>query len=194
MTSLFRCLFVIATCAVSMQAQSASGSPEVKPVISQKLTPMAPEDAAYAAKPNTGQPPILNILTVIGNDVLGLPCLDCLLNLLIPDLGLPVPLAKALKGSTYQIDSYLIDNNYNGSCTFNMELTDSQNNVVASVTQTLQEKAGNTILLSAPITVPSVTEIGLGQVSNKATCGSNVSQSKSPVVLACVNNPPFCVE
>jgi hypothetical protein len=131
---------------------------------------------------------------VIGNEALGVPCIDCLLGILIPSLGLPSPLGEALVGSKYQIDSYLIDNTYTGSCTFNLAVRDSQNNVVAEARQTIDETAGNQILLSTPITIPPSAGLGLGSVSNTATCGSNVSESKSPVVLTCVNNPPFCVD
>lgn len=195
MNKTFGSLCLFALCGASLLAQTAEKPAAARPAITQKVR-MDAQSASPTPddQPDTTQPPILNVLTVIGNDVLGLPCLDCLLNFLVPNLALPSPIAKALRGTGYQIDSYLIDNSYNGNCTFTLAISDHQNNVIASVTQTLRETAGSDILLSTPITIPTNAGIGLGTVSNTAVCGSNTTVSKSPVTLLCVNNPPFCVD
>ncbi len=195
MFNISRCLSVFALCGATLLAQSADNRTETKSKIAQAVRESSANTSDISgSKPDTTQPPILNVLTVIGNNVLGLPCLDCLLNLLVPDLGLPSPLAKVLSGKGYQIDSYLIDNAYNGPCTFTLAISDNHNNVLASVTQTINEKAGTDILLNTPITIPTTSGIGLGTVSNTAVCGANTSVSKSPVMVACVNNPPFCLD
>lgn len=185
-------LVVVLSCAAALPAQSAGSGHGSDRTIHQTVMQI-PENPSISPESNASQPPIMNILTVIGENALGVPCLDCLLGILIPSLGLPKPLGKALAGSKYQIDSYLIDNTYNGACAFTLAVTDSHNNIIASVQQTLNETAGHEILLTTPITIPTNAGIGLGSVSNTAVCGANVSQSKSPVLLACVNNPPFCV-
>jgi|HubBroStandDraft_2_1064218.scaffolds.fasta_scaffold443227_1 hypothetical protein len=185
-------LCICALGCAALPAQSTDGHSDARSPISQAVKNSLREDAVADNLPTSNDPPILNILTVIGNNVLGLPCLDCLLNLLVPSLGLPSPVSKALRGSHYQIDSYLIDNNYTGACTFTLAVTDVHNNVIVSVKQTLDETAGTDILLTTPITIPTDAGIGLGSVSNTAVCGSNTSQSKSPVLMTCVNNPPFC--
>jgi len=154
----------------------------------------ATSSLAPGAKPGTSLPPIVNILTVVGNNTLGLPCLNCLLDLLIPSLGLPSPLGTVYQGSSYQIDTYLIDNSYTGACTFTSALLDSQKNVIVSTSQTLLEVANSEVLLSAPITVPSSSATGVGTVVTQAVCGGNTTQSQSQVAVACVTNPPFCVD
>jgi hypothetical protein len=157
--------------------------------LADESSPIGPDDT-----PDAAPPPILNIMTVIGDNVLGLPCLDCILGIpLLPTLGLPSPVGKAFRGSTYQIDSYLIDNTYTGSCTFTFAVRDSHKNIVFSTTQTITENANTEILVSTPAPIPSTAGIGLGNVSTTAVCGTNTTKSSSPVYLACVEEPPFCV-
>jgi hypothetical protein len=196
MTKVFGCLSVLTVCGVSLWAQSAGGRDASTNRASQIVKDLAgaPSDMAPNDMSVVAQPPILNIMTVVGNDVLGLPCLDCLLNFLVPDLGLPSPLGKVVQGSSYQIDAYLIDNTYTGPCTFNFAVRDLHQNVVVSTTQTLDEKANSAILLSAPITIPNTFTAGLGSASTTAVCGESATKSSSPVFLACVQNPPFCVD
>lgn len=193
MSNLFRFLGVLVVCGAPLFAQSAASGTETAAKIVQTVTATAADPDTANAKPDASQPAILNIMTVIGNNVLGLPCLDCLLNFLIPDLALPSPVSKALLGKAYQIDSFLIDNSYTGSCTFTLSLSVGHN-VIATATQTIDETAGTNILITAPITLPTNAVIGLGTVSNTAVCGSNTTESKSPVTVACVNNPPFCLD
>lgn len=184
--------FVAVNCALvfAQPSNSSSASPDNT---TQTIKSLSADPFIGTAAAGT-QPTILNILTVVGADGLGLPCLDCLLGGILPSLGLPIPVGKVFQGGKYQIDSYLIDNDYTGPCTFTSAVRDSHNNVVVSASQTLNETARTVILLSTPVTMPSGTGVGLGSVSNTAVCGPSTTKSKSPVVLACVNNPPFCVE
>ena len=195
MTKVYKCLAAFWMGGVSLLAQS-TGSRNEPPNHTTQTVRYLSGESSNTAPDNTAdvtQPSILNILTVVGNKTLGLPCLDCILGILFPNLGLPTPVNKAFLGSSYQIDSYLIDNSYTGSCTFTSVLKDSHKNVIASSTETLEEKANSEILLSTPITVPNTAVIGLGSVSTTAVCGTSTTQSSSSVFVACVRNPPFCV-
>jgi len=196
MTKVLCCVSVFLAWATSLAAQSAAPAAKSKPVTSQTvkyLTGPSGEPATAGSSSNS-QTPMLNILTVIGANAPGLPCLDCLLGLLIPSLGLPAPADRAYRGDVYQIDSFLIDNNYTGACTFTFTVMDSHKNVIVSTSETLTETAGTQILLSTPVTIPETAYVGLGSVSNTAVCGSNTTRSQSPVMIACVTNPPYCVE
>jgi hypothetical protein len=178
--------YTFAACAGSVLAQPASIRPTPIDTTSQTVKYLAGE-------PNATSPPILNILTVIGDNFPGVPCLDCLLDILEPTLGLPVPADQAFRGANYQIDTFLIDNSYTGSCTFTFEVKDSQKEIIVSTSQTLMENAGTEILLSTPVTIPTTASLGVGSVSTTAVCGSSMSQSSSPIFVACVTNPPYCV-
>lgn len=185
---------LFAMCVYSLEAANPVNENAANHPVSQAVTSLPGPSVAAVSGSTPSTPPVMNVLTVIGENALGVPCLDCLLGILIPSLGLPTPLGKAYRGQTYQVDSFLIDNSYTGACTFNFALSDSHNNVIASTTRTLNEVAGTQILLTTQLTIPRTTVVGLGSISNTATCGSTMTQSSSPVFLACVNNPPFCVE
>lgn len=187
---------VVAASATSIWAQSTDTQIKSADPVTQTVTQLSGDTRKLAptSTPSVSQPAIINVLTVIGNNTLGLPCLNCLLGFLVPTLGLPLPLSQALPGNTYQIDSYIIDNTYDGPCTFTFAVLDSNNNALVSKKQTLTEKAQTQVLLSTPVTIPTSAGIGLGSVSTTAVCGSSQTQSKSPVYIACVTNPPFCVE
>ena len=193
-----KALYYVAALALSgvpLLAQSADNRPASRGLVTQtvKDLPLEKSLSAVLTAP-VAPPPVVNVLTVIGDDSPGVPCLNCLLDTLVPSLGLPSPLGSILRGNSYQIDSYLIDNSYTGACTFTFAVRDSQNNLIAAARQTLDEEAGTEILLSTPITIPPTAGIGLGSVSNTAQCGSNTSESKSAVFIACVTNPPYCVD
>jgi hypothetical protein len=195
MTRIFGCLSVFTIWGASLLAQSTDGHKESVNHATQTVKSLAggPSDFASDSTPDASPPPILNILTVIGDNTLGVPCLDCILGIIFPTLGLPSPVSQALQGSNYQIDSYLIDNSYTGSCTFTFTVRDVNKTVVVTTTETLTEKARTEIVLSAPITIPNEVVVGLGSVSNTAVCGTSTTKSSSPVFLACVRNPPYCL-
>src|SRR5690242_14212913 len=100
MTKWFAVLSFILLGAAALPAQTAAR--KTPPAVTQVVKP-AP--AANPAPTGSSQPPILNVLTVIGDNVLGVPCLDCLLGILFPTLGLPQPVGQAFRGSNYQIDT-----------------------------------------------------------------------------------------
>jgi hypothetical protein len=139
----FGCLTVLTICGAALLAQSTGSRNESASAATQVVKPFSGESADTAPDntPNAAQPPILNILTVMGANTLGVPCLDCVLGIILPTLGLPSPVGKAVRGNNYQIDSYLIDNAYTGSCTFTFAVRDVEKNVILSTTQTLTEKA-----------------------------------------------------
>jgi len=188
-------LLLVALSGTTSLAQSTAARSESGKNIAQTVTG-APAVAPVAPESKSGQslPPIVNIFTVAGNKTLGLPCLNCLLDLLLPSIGLPTPVGTVYQGSSYQIDTYLIDNSYTGACTFTSALLDSQRNIIVATSQTLQETANTEILLSAPIAVPSSSATGVGTVVTQAVCGGSTTQSQSQVAVACVTNPPFCVD
>jgi hypothetical protein len=196
MTKVFCCLSVLTICGASLLAQSTRAPNESINRATQTVKSLAGEssDIAPDNTPDAAQPPMLNIFTVIGDNLLGLPCLDCVLGITLPTLGLPSPVGQAVRGSAYQIDAYLIDNTYTGSCTFTFAVRDSHKNVIFSSTQTLMENANTEILVSVPVTIPTNASIGLGSVSTTAVCGTSTTKSSSPVYLACVTEPPFCVD
>ena len=142
--------------------------------------------------------PVVNVLTVIGDNIPGLPCLDCLLGIAGLTLGLPSPLDEILRGNSYQVAAYMVDNSYTGMCTFTFEVRDVRKRVVVSSTQTLMETAHSRVLVWSPLTIPTTAEIGLGSVSTKAMCGTNstnrnakAATSRSPAYI-CASNPPHC--
>jgi len=195
MTKVYGHFLVVAIPITSLLAQSTGSRREPGNTAAQTEVKVSQQTSRITPNlvPDAGQPPILNILTVMGDNILGLPCLDCVLSLLFPTLGLPSPQGRVFQGNAYQIDSFLIDNRYTGSCTFTFAVRDNQKNVIVSTTQTLMENAGTRILITAPVTIPVNASVGLGSVSTTATCGTSTTRSASPVVVsACVTNPPFC--
>ena len=112
MSKLLFGICVFALCSASLTAQEAFSRQDA---VTQSVRSLGVEESITPdGAPGTTPPPIVNVLTVIGDDVIGVPCLDCLLGILVPTLGLPTPKGKAFRGATYQIDTYLIDNSYTG--------------------------------------------------------------------------------
>lgn len=185
-------VWVLAASGTCLFAQSTKPADAGQPTITQATKPLHPDGTVTPDKKGPAGPPILNVLTVIGENILGLPCLECILGIGGLTLGLPVPLGEVLAGTGYQIDSFLIDNKYNGPCTFTVAVKEGST-TLASVTTTQNEVAGTQILLTTPVTIPTSAGVGLGTVSTTSVCGSATSESKSDVAIACVTNPPFCL-
>ena len=192
MNNAFWRLSMLAMCSAALMAQSAGNRNEPTNRVSQSVKSLADESAAPDDTSDDAQPALLNILTVIGDNILGVPCLDCLLGITAPTLGLPVPVGKIVRGRNYQIDAYLIDNTYTGPCTFTFAVRDIHKAVIVSTSQTLKETAKTAILVSGGVTIPTNAVVGLGSVTTAAVCGTSTTRSSSPVFVACVENPPFC--
>jgi hypothetical protein len=166
-------------------AQSSGGAGGPGHGIKQTVTAL-PRNA------NPHQPQVANILTIVGEDTAGLPCVDCVTGVTAASVGLPAPLGTIDPGTSYQFDSYLIDNNYTGTCTFTIALVDHHKQVIVSASQTMSESPNTAILLSAVLPVPANATVGLGNVSTTAVCGTSHTKSQRPVFLACVTRPPHC--
>jgi hypothetical protein len=170
---------------VSLWGQTAE-APGSRGVVTLAVNPIEGDtvyvepDADAAAKPF-----IENILTVIGENVSGLPCYNCVANALSPNLGILTPAGVIQRGgNTYQIDTFLYDQNYTGSCTFTIEIVDAAKTVVASTNSTFSFTAPTTILLNTTLAIPSTAGVGVGHVQTRAVCGASTTYSASNVYIA----------
>lgn len=174
------CVSLLILCAGSVFAQSTAHSIKA----SQIVRPLGPDNPYVAAAPDAAGPVILNVLTVIGADVAGVPCFDCVTGAATPNMGLLSPINAIHLGQTYQIDAYLYDVNYTGPCTFTIAVLDPQKHPIVSTNPTFDEVSNSGILLSTALPVPATATTGLGSVVTSAQCGTSKTSSRSPVVIA----------
>jgi hypothetical protein len=125
---------------------------------------------------------ILNTLTVMGDNVSGLPCFDCVTGVATPNIGLLSPSGVVKAGSSYQINVFLVDENYTGPCTYTIEVH-RKSTVIVSTNPTFDENAPTGILIGTALTIPAGTTAGAAAVSTTAVCGSSTTKSSSPIYI-----------
>jgi hypothetical protein len=177
-----RFLTLLTVCAGSLAAQSTYNSVQSGGNVTQVTRLLGPGDPAVADVP-AATTLILNVLTVIGTDVMGVPCFDCVTGAATPNLGLLSPANVIHMGQSYQIDAYLYDVNYTGPCTFTIAVLNQQKQVIVSTNPTFTEGPNSGILLSTALAIPTTTP-GVGTVTTNAVCGTSKTASRSPVIIA----------
>lgn len=171
-------LLVTLYCGMAM-AQSNPGGPPV----SHKVQYLTSQEAGIdAIKPATSQPLILNEFTVAGPNVSGVPCYDCVTSANTPNLGILQPIGIVSTGVQYQLDAFLVDQNYTGSCTYTFEVVRGST-VIYSAPATFNETAPTTILLGTALTIPTGTVKGAATLSTVAVCGSSKTRSSSGLYI-----------
>lgn len=168
---------LLTICGVSLWAQ-AGGLADVTVT----LGPLDAASAYVAADDDfaTTTLQIVNIMTVIGPNTLGLPCYNCVTGIAAPNLGMLEPAGVIPRGGApSQINVFLWDQSYTGSCTFTIEILDKSKAVVASTTPTFSFTAPTTILLGTALAIPGTAEAGMGRVQTIAVCGASTTKSGS---------------
>lgn len=176
----FLCMLTV--CAGSMLAQSA----EFNANTIHRATPAPVE--TYAVTPEAGsEPAIINIFTLMGPNPVpnptNLPCYDCVGGAGTPNLGILQPSGLIHRSVNYQVDVFLVDNTYTGSCTYTIEVVNKTSGVIVSTNPTFSETAPTTILLGTAFTIPSTAPLGPSSVTTSAVCGASTTKSSSPVFI-----------
>jgi hypothetical protein len=183
----FTFLALLTAGSISLWAQSAAPTDPNAPV-TLALTPLDAANGYVALDADSdaaAAPFIVNIMTVIGPNTTGLPCYNCVTNVLAPNLGILEPSGIIKRGgAASQINVFLYDENYTGSCTFTIEIVDKAKAVVVSSKPTFSFTAPTTILLGTALPIPSTATVGMGRVQTTAVCGTSTTKSSSPVYIA----------
>jgi hypothetical protein len=171
-------LLPFTVCCGALLAQSR----EVAPVVTHQVRFLANELGDVA--PEAGSKPlIINTFTIMGDNVTGTPCFSCVTGATTPNLGVLQPSGIVKVGTQYQVNAFLVDQNYTGSCTYTFEVT-RQSTVIYSANATFSETAPTTVLLGTALTVPSGTTAGSAALSTTAVCGSSTTKSSSAIYIA----------
>ena len=137
-----------------------------------------------AAAPATA-PLIVNVFTVIGANSTGLPCFNCVTGAASPNIGILQPSGVIKRGgAASQVNVFLWDQNYTGSCTFTIEVVDSAKAVVVSTNPTFSFTAPRPILIGTALSIPVTAAVGIGHVQTTAVCGTSTTKSASPVFIS----------
>jgi hypothetical protein len=158
---------------------AAAQSAEVPSKIIHQTQPLT-SARSYVA-PDTSNnfvPPMVNIFTVAGGDVSDLPCYNCVTGVASPNLGVVAPVYFIPE--PFQINVFLVDNSYNGACTYTIAALKS-NRVVKTVTETFDEMAGTTILLGTVLSIHHHVPAGQGSIVTTAVCGKSTTTSSSRI-------------
>jgi hypothetical protein len=100
-------------------------------------------------------------------------------------LGILTPSGYIVKGgAASQINVYLYDFNYTGSCTFTIQIVDKTKTVVVSTNPTFSFTAPTNILLGTALPIPSTAAVGVGYVETIAVCGASTTKSASAFYIA----------
>jgi hypothetical protein len=175
-------LSLVTICAGSLLAQSTQFADRT----TQQVRPLAqPADVSSEGVPEaTSMPPaISNILTVIGPNSTGVPCYDCATGAVAPNLGLLSPLGIIHRNVNYQVDVFLMDNSYTGSCTYTIAVYDYNKQVIVSTNPTFSETANTRILLGTAFTIPSTATLGPASISTTAVCGTSTTKSSTRLYI-----------
>jgi hypothetical protein len=183
----FALIALLMACGVSLWAQSTG--PDRTATVTLAVGPLdddsanvVPDENPYAAATT---PLIVNVLTVIGVNSTGVPCYNCVANAASPNIGLLSPSGVIKRGGApSQVDVFLYDQTYTGSCTFTIEIVDKAKTVVASTNPTFSFTAPRPILLGTALAVPSTAAVGMGRVQTTAVCGTSTTKSGSPVYIS----------
>jgi hypothetical protein len=169
-------LLPLTICCGVLLAQSS----EVSPIVTQQVRFLAPEPGDV--EPDATKPLIINTFTIMGDNVTGTPCYSCVTGATTPNLGILQPSGLVKAGTQYQVNVFLVDQNYTGSCTFTFEVT-RKTTVIYTATTTFSETAPTTILLGTALTVPTGTTAGSATLSTTAVCGSSTTKSSSTIYI-----------
>src|ERR1039458_2155690 len=153
-------LLPFSVCCGALLAQSS----EVTPVVTHQVRFLAAEPGDVA--PDATKPLIINTFTIMGDNVTGTPCYSCVTGATTPNLGVLQPSGIVKAGTQYQVNVFLVDQNYTGSCTDTFEVT-RKSTVIYSANTTFTENAPTTMLLRTPLTVPTGTTAGGDPVSGQ---------------------------
>ena len=178
-------LFLLTLSGASLFAQSRSESVD-ESSLGVTVIEMPLEDGTLPAEsPDAAATPpaILSIFTVIGTKEAGLPCFNCVLDATIPNIGIVEPAGVINRGGTYEINAFVADQSFTGSCLFIIDVRDSTKTTVALFLLTRSVKGGLAYLFSASRKIPSTAAVGLGDVETEAGCGTVKSRSSSPVYI-----------
>jgi hypothetical protein len=172
-------LLPFTACCGLLPAQSS----EVAPVVTHQVRFLA-EEPGYAAQdnPDATKPLIINTFTILGDNITGTPCYSCVTGATTPNLGILQPSGIVKVGTQYQINVFLVDENYTGSCTYTYELTRGST-VIYSSSTSFNETAPTAILLGSALTIPTGTTSGSAAVSTTAVCGSSTTKSSSAIYI-----------
>src|ERR1035437_643 len=110
-------LLPFTVCCGALLAQSS----EVTPVVTHQVRFLAAEPGDAA--PDATKPLIINTFTIMGDNVTGTPCYSCVTGATTPNLGVLQPSGIVKAGTQYQVNVFLVDQNYTGSCTYTFEVT-----------------------------------------------------------------------
>lgn len=180
---------LLAVCSVpSLLAQTRSAAAESHAPVTLVVKPIDGEAAKLAQKltPAASSTPfVLNIFTLAGPNVSGGPiCYDCVTGAGTPNLGIVEPAGYQVKGAAApQVDVFLYDFNYTGSCTFMIQMVDSTGTVLSYTNPTFSFTAPTTIALGTALSIPTTAATGIGYVETIATCGSSTSKSASAFLI-----------
>jgi hypothetical protein len=181
-------LSAVAACASALLAQSAntvvetaSGTIHVVPSLGAATPYVSPENTPDAGSTT---PLVINAFTIIGANVTGVVCYDCVTGAESPNIGVLEPAGVAHLNQNYQVDVSLFDVNYTGSCTYTIAVLDKNKSTIVSTNPTFSENANTPILLGTAFTIPGTATVGLGYVRTTAVCGTSTSVSQSRVYIA----------
>jgi hypothetical protein len=169
-------LLPFTVCCGALLAQSS----EVTPVVTHQVRFLAAEPGDAA--PDATKPLIINTFTIMGDNVTGTPCYSCVTGATTPNLGVLQPSGIVKAGTQYQVNVFLVDQSYTGSCTYTFEVT-RKSTVIYSANTTFTETAPTTILLGTALTVPTGTTAGGAALSTTAVCGSSTTKSSSTIYI-----------
>jgi hypothetical protein len=181
-------LFVafLTACGASLWAQSTADATGSRATVTLTVTPLDSELAKSVPDVTDASTPfLLNIFTLIGVNSTGLPCYNCVTSVAAPNLGILTPSGYIVKGgAASQINVYLYDFNYTGSCTFTIQIVDKTKTVVVSTNPTFSFTAPTNILLGTALPIPSTAAVGVGYVETIAVCGASTTKSASAFYIA----------
>lgn len=137
-----------------------------------------------AAVQPMAKPAVMNYLTMIADNVEGLPCGGCVSG--FPGaIGINFPLPNLSRGVNYSLTNWFVDNTYTGSCTWSFVITSSTYGGVVAYTQATFSVAPDSIYqTSTSLTLPTPAAIaGSGVVAAVINCGGTNYTSWSPIYI-----------
>lgn len=180
----FAFLALLTASGVALCAQPADAPVDTNASVTLVLPPLDRETQNVVSNGAT-TPVIVNVMTVIGAVSTGVPCFDCVTSATSPNIGIVQPSGVIQRGgAASQINAFLFDQNYTGSCTFRIEIVDASQKVVASTRPRFSYTAPTSFIISTTLAIPSTAAIGIGHVQTVAVCGTSITKSASPVLIS----------
>lgn len=155
-----------------------------KAPVTHEVRYLTPEEAGISPDAEPASTPlILNEFVIMGTNVTGLPCYNCVTGANAPNLGVVTPIGLVSTNVQYGVDAFLVDQNYTGTCNFTFAVTRKTTTIYSAGPYAFSETAPTTILLGTAITIPTGTAKGVASLSMTAVCGSSTTRSASAIYI-----------